>query len=218
MELTAIALARITAPLEILALDPLGKASTLEALKRLGGKYTFAGFPKSLAEIDVQKGLELVSGTFGEIRIDKLLIYSNGIAVDTRSSTEDSEAVLYDLLDAANKAFGAVIKPSRIGFTSQVIFRSKLSLFRINPGFQGIANGLTTRVSQSLAQKMEFEPSAVYFHVDTSQTKINPGAFAIERRADTPFSENLYFSTAPLRTREHLEMIRQIEAIAGAEQ
>ena len=60
-----------------------------------------------------------------------------------------------------------------------------------------------------------FEPVSIAMHLDISQTKLNPGFFSIERRAEVPFSEDTYFSQAPLRTTEHLELIQEFEAALG---
>ena len=35
--------------------------------------------------------------------------------------------------------------------------------------------------------------------------------FIFERREGEPFSRNLYFSTAPLRTKDHLELLALLE-------
>jgi hypothetical protein len=35
--------------------------------------------------------------------------------------------------------------------------------------------------------------------------------FSIERRAEVPFVENTFFSNAPLRTREHVELVKAFE-------
>ena len=128
MELTAIALARLVAFVEVQAFDPYGRTSAPELLKMFGGRYSFAKTPQTLAEIDFQKGIELAFGKFGDINIDKLTIYVNGVVIDTRSSTEDCEKVLRDLLDLMREAFGATIKPSRKNFVSQVFSAAACAL------------------------------------------------------------------------------------------
>jgi hypothetical protein len=57
-----------------------------------------------------------------------------------------------------------------------------------------------------------FEPTAILINADLSQAKIGPAIFSVERRADIPFSENIYFSSAPLRTSEHLDVVKEFEA------
>lgn len=212
MELTAIALARVAVLLEVQALDPTGRTSTPEALKGLGERYAFMKVPQSFAEFDFQKGIELSVGKLDDINIDKLTLFANGIVVDTRSSTDDSERVIQDLLNLVRETFGATIRPNRKWFASQVIFRSSMKLPSLHPVLQPIADRVATSVSRDLDQTIAFEPVSIAMGLDASQTKLNPGLFTIERRTEVPFSEDTYFSQAPLRTAEHIELIQHFEA------
>ena len=67
-------------------------------------------------------------------------------------------------------------------------------------------------MSHDFRQAITFEPSLVAVDADLSQIKLNPSPFTIERRLDTPFFENTYFSVAPVRTADHFELIQQFEA------
>ncbi len=211
MELISITQARVVALIEFQQWDPFGKALTLETIAKMGGRYSFTKIPQKLEEIDLQKGIQLDQGRLGEIQIDKITILMNGIIIDTRSSTVDSEKVLTDLIDLAHEAFGAVIKPVRQHFGSQILFRSRMRLAALNPILPKIADTLTERTSADLKHPFTFEPSAVLLSVDTSQAKVAPSMFSIERRVDIPFAENTYFSNAPLRTQEHIELVKAFE-------
>jgi hypothetical protein len=212
MELISITQARVVALIQVQQWDPLGKALTLEALAKLGNRYIFTKTPTRLEEIDFQKGLELQEGRLGEIRIDRIIIYMNGIVIDTRSSTDDSEKVLEDIIALAHEAFGAVIRPARQTFASQLMFRSDMHLAALNPVLPKIANLLTQRTSADMKHPFTFEPTAVLFNVDTAQAKTPPPMLSIERRVDVPFDENTYFSQAPLPTAEHIEILKAFEA------
>ena len=212
MELISINQARVVAMVQLQQWDPLGKALTLEVLGKLGDRYSFTKSPTKLEDVDFQKGLELHEGRLADIRIDRIIIFLNGIIIDTRSSTEDSERVLNDMLDLAHEAFGAVIKPARQTFASQLIFRSNMRLAGLNPILPTIADTLTERASADLKHPFTFEPTAILLNVDTAQAKTPPAMFSIERRAEIPFAENTYFSSAPLRTAEHIEVVKAFEA------
>ena len=213
MEVVSVTMARVAALLEVQSLDPFGKSSDLDAIKRMVDRYTFEEFPTTLKELDFQKGVELLGGKLANININKLTILLNGLVIDTRSSTEDSEAVLNDLIKTAHEAFGAVVKPSRVLFTSQITFRSELKIVNINPKLQPLADRVSSIVSRDMGQEVVFEPTAMWCVSDLTKIKINPGAFTIDRRAEAPFSDNMYFSSAPVRTPEHLELVKQLEAI-----
>jgi hypothetical protein len=128
MEVVAIHLARVSTFLELQSLDPRGRSTPPEGLNLLGTRYSFAKIPQTVAEMDFQKGAQFLAGRFEDVAIDQLQLFHNGIAIDTRSSTEDSLRVLRDLLKYSETVSGAKLAPARQFFTSQVTFRSKLKL------------------------------------------------------------------------------------------
>jgi hypothetical protein len=211
MELISIVLARVVAFLEVRAIDSSGKTSTLEIFSDIARRYSFSKAPQSIAEIDYEKGVELAIGKLGQINIDRLAMFSNGIIVDTRSSTDDCEKILADLLAWAKQALGAKIEPSRKNFVSQILFRSRLQLTLLNPVLAPIAERLSSFVSGELKQPIKYEPTAILFGADPTLTKLSPVQFTLDRRAETPFFENIYFSNAPLRTAGHIELVSQFE-------
>jgi len=212
MELVSISLARIAVFLEVQSLDPKGAQTTPEAAHMLAQRYNFARVPKTVEEMDFQKGVTFAAGRLENIAIDQLQVFNNGIVIDTRSSTDDSHRVLNDLLAAAKEKNGANIRTTRMHYVSQVVFRSKLKLALLNPLLQPIADRLSAQTSGDLTHTIIFEPTVVLIGPETWQLKITPNQFSIERRADIPFSENTYFSAAPLPTGEHLKLIEEVEA------
>lgn len=211
MELSAILMARVSAFLEVETLDPQGRVSPLEAFRSLIDRYSFAKTSQKLEEFDLQKGLEFSFGKLGNVNIDRLTIFNNGIVIDTRSSTEDSEAVLRDFLEAIRNNFGATTKVFRHMFLSQLSFRSNMRLVALHPALQEISDLLASSVSQDLMQSLSFEPVAFILNTDLSQVKVEPGSFTIERRGGVPFTDSAYFSSAPIRTAKHIEVIQQLE-------
>ncbi len=211
MEIVAIGLARVVALIEFDSWDPFGRSTTLDGLEKLVERFNFAKYPKNFDEINLQSGIELVQGQVGEVVVDKITLYQNGIVIDTRSSTDNSEKVLDDLMAFATELFGAQLKGTKRHYVSQVIFRSELHLARLNAALDGIAKNLTQKVSENMTQEFRFEPTAIVLNADVSNSKIFPVPFSIERRNGVSFSQNTYFSSAPLRTGEHLELIRQFE-------
>jgi hypothetical protein len=87
----------------------------------------------------------------------------------------------------------------------------------LNPILQPIADRLGAETSEDLSHPIIFEPTAVLIGPDTWQLKVVPSVFSIERRAETPFKENTYFSGAPIGTAEHLKLIEEMEAALESE-
>ena len=146
-----------------------------------------------------------------DIAIVMLRIFNNGLAIDTRSSTDDSLAVLEDIINIAKDTTGITLYPYRRHLVSQIVFRSDLKLSLLHPALQPIANRLSRQTSEVLRHPINYEPIALQIGPDSTQLKVAPSKFSLERRSEIPFNENTYFTTAPLSTSEHIELIRQLE-------
>lgn len=216
MELIAISLARLVAFLEIEGLDPRGRTSTPGGLKRIADRYSFAQAPQTFDEFNFEKGVNFSAGKLGDINIDKLTLFRDGLSIDTRSSSDDCEAVLADLLAGVQELHGVTIQPTRLMHLSNIIFRSNLRLSSMHAALQLIADRVAKTVSEDFRQDVHFEPTLISLGTDTSLIGLKPSPFNIDRRANTPFSENTYFSAAPVGTSEHLELLQQFEAALGS--
>jgi hypothetical protein len=213
MELISVPLARIVSFLEVQGMDPSGRASTPETLAMIRDRLSFSVFPTTFEKIDLRKGVDLQFGRLDRISIDKLTVYANALSIDTHSSTDDSLKVLENLLAFAHDAFGATIRPNRTVFLNHVLFRTEKKLFSVNPALQEIADEVSASVSSDLGTSVPFEPSTIHLGPDLSKTKITVSAFSVERRQDVPFSEDIYFSSAPLRTSHHIALLERFDKL-----
>jgi hypothetical protein len=215
MELIAISLARFVAFLELQSFDPRGQSTTREAIELFRNRYTFGKVPEKPEELDFQKGVEFIDGKMGSIVIDKLVLYTNGVAIDTRSSTDNSERVLQDILDEVKRVSRAVMLPTRRMYVSNLIFRSQMRFSSLHRVVQPLGDSISSALSECFGQPVSIDLGGIYISADSSQTKLTPSHFTIERRADTPFSANVYFSAAPLKTDLHIALIEKFESALG---
>lgn len=215
MESITILQARTIAFFQSEELNPRGKVSAKEFLKAFGGQYEFSVLPQVFTEgFDPQKGIEFRCGKLGSVNIDKVLVFPRAVAVDTRSSTDDSDYVLEEALRWAQKFVGlsSPIQVPRKSYWSQLSFQSTLTLPRIHPVFESLATKITDSVSRNNKQPLRYELVSVTMHFDQLTAKFAPSNFSIERLADTPFSDNWYFSNAPLQTNEHISFLQEFES------
>jgi hypothetical protein len=212
MELLSIVTARSIFLFEVDSLDPFGRRSAAETVTELRNRYKFAFAPDSLNNLDNNKGAEFGSGRLGDIVIDKLTLFSNGIVVDTRSSTENAESVANDLLEVSRELLGSKAIVGRKHFVSQITFKSKMQMSRMNPILAEISQQIKLSLGSSMHQEYVVDIASVTVQVDETQAKIAPAKFTIARRADAAFFEDIYFASAPLRTPLHLELVEKFEA------
>jgi hypothetical protein len=212
MELLSTIIARAVYIFELDSLNPFGKYNASEAFLALQGRYSFAQGPTGIPEITLEKGADFLSGRLGSIAIDRLQLYPNGILVDTRSSTKDSESIADDLIQTARELLGSRVSVERKHFVSQITFRSDMQLGKMNPVLGEITKYMEDSLSDNLKQGFIADTTGLIVNVDNTQTKITPAKFTIERRADTAFMENIYFSSAPMHSDVHLKFVEKLEA------
>jgi len=215
MELTSVLLARALAWVEPSDLNPRARVFYPDLVKALVSRYNFQKFPEKVEDFDEVKGVSFAAGRWGDLVIDQVIIYTYGILMDTRSSTDDSKRLLEEAMEWGSKELGLAYRPSMISrwqYASQVTFRSKVPLTSTHSAFQRLADGMTRSIEQTLGERLEYEVTAFIVDYDQLKRKHPLGRFSIQRRDNTPFSENKYFSDAPLQTGIHIRLLEQFEA------
>jgi hypothetical protein len=217
MELAAIHLARAMAYVETIDLNPKGKAYFPDLVKALVSRFHFEKFPQKPEEFDDGKGIVFAEGKFDGTVLDQLIIYRYGIVVDTRVSTKESKRLLEDALKWANSDLGLVNKPiDRWQYASQITFYSEVALSRVHSAYQRLADSTAANVSEMFAENIKYELMFISIDHDPLTRKHPIGRFSIQRRENVPFSQNKYFSDAPLPTDIHLKLLERFEAdLAG---
>jgi hypothetical protein len=214
MKVSAIVLARYFAFIETIDLNPRGKAYYPDIVRAIVERYQFAKFPQKPEEFDETKGVSFQGGRAKDYTINQIMVYNHAIYVDTSSSTADSEALLHDMLLWLSKNHGVLFHPGmikRTSYVSQLTFFSDLMMKAFAPAVLKVAARLTERVPEYYQQLLNYQPSALVVSFDPLSVKVGPSHFSIERRADSPYEENKFFSAAPLPTDEHIQMLEELE-------
>jgi hypothetical protein len=177
-------------------------------------RYGFARPPplESLSASPLKVVFEL--GTFknpGGIPIAvNLTLHDDGLVAETRSSTDDTDLFLEDLLSWAAKKYQLIqyteLNVKRI-YSSEVIVKLDKRLDVFNEKFSAFADAIKTGLAPS--QKEPMELAAVIFGSDPTNNR--QVLLRIEREVNIPFSENRYYSYAPLKTSEHLKLLELFE-------
>ncbi|SRR6266567_6803211 len=214
MQITAIMMARVLAIVEVQDLNPQGKAYYPDIAAALVRRFNFQVFPKKPEDFNEQTGILFTDGKFSEGTLDRVQIFTHGIVVDTRISTDVSERLLHETLEWAKSELGlhyAEGMLKRTAYVSQLTFESAMKISKLNPILGDVGSFVTSKVTKNIAQALGFEATGVIWNVDQTATKLAPGAFTIERRSEVPFRDNKYFSNAPLPTADHQAILQQIE-------
>lgn len=213
MRLAAVILARTLAFIEIYDLDPKGKLFVPDFVKAMAERYKFQKLPK--LEERNEKGIIFEEGKIGNKVIVKLTIFDSLIALETRSSTSDSKQIIEEMLlwGAAkfdlNYTLGSI---KRFAYVSDVSFYSDVQLLAAaSQPIMALAAKTGTELSEIWLEPVEYYPTTIAVGHDPTARKNAIAPFSITRRVEARFSENKYFSEAPLPTDVHLKFLEEYE-------
>ena len=193
-------------------LNPRGK-SIFSAMRSLLNDW----YKLNYNEKEADKGWIFNHGEFLNdngilITIDNLHISGEWIVADTRSSTADSEAFLKDFSNRLSDTFDLPTF-DRVGkgktYASAFYFTPDIPLDFINPKLKDVSDYLSNEV---VDKRFEYKIGSLSFWPDQVEAN-KPIPFSIERTVDVPFSENRYYSKAPLETDKHIALIETFERI-----
>jgi hypothetical protein len=214
MQLSAVVLARVFLFVESIDLNPRGVAFYPDLIRAIVERYSFQKFPQKFEDLDETKGVVFELGKIGKKTIQKVAIYSTGLALDTTSSTQESEAILEDALAWATEKLGLHYRREMVkrkAYVSQITFYSGVPLLFVHPILKNLSEKIAKVVSENLNLSSTFEPTAILFGLDPESQRIATSPFSIERRQGTAFSEGKYFSGAPVPTDIHLALLEEFE-------
>jgi hypothetical protein len=211
---SAVILARVLGFIEIADLISGSKTSVGELVRKITERYAFEKFPRTFEELDLGKGVEFNEGSseFGGIR--KFIIYDTLLVVETRTSTAVSRSILEEILVWGSEELGLNYKPNsikRYGYISDVTFYSEAPLIDLPPAMVNIAARVSRELSDIWQEPVKYEPLNFNLGHDPTARKNPIAPFSIARRSEARFSENKYFSEAPLPTDKHWEILEQYE-------
>ena len=216
MELSAIILARALAYIETFDLAPRGKVFYPDFVRAVVERYKFQKFPKAFEDFDEGKGIVFEEGKIGNNVIQKFTIFQTLLALETRSSTADSKQIIEEMLTWGVAKFGLAYAPGMIkhfGYISDLTFYTDVPI--LGAACQPLIDLATktgTALSEIHKEPFEYYPANLAVGHDPLARKNGIAPFVITRRAESKWSENKYFSEAPLPTDVHIALLGEFEA------
>jgi hypothetical protein len=216
MELLSIRTARFIGAISTSELNPRGLLVYPTLIDGLVERYGFLVAPDENAVFDEEAGIVFEDGAWNNVAIDKVTIFTDGIVIDTRSTTKDSEAIFEEALTWAAASYGLTYKPemvSRRVYVSEIVFRTQGVLGSLNAKLDPLAERLSGLLKQYSGFAVKHEVTSIGFHYDHTDSKFTPASFRVERLENSPFSQNKYYSSAPVPTEDHIALLEEFEAI-----
>ena len=219
MQLLSVVEAKSIWLFDINELNPAGKQIFPDVLTWLGEKYSFQSFPKTIAETDEEKkGYYFKQGTFqsadGSSFPVNFSIHADGVVAETWASTEIGDQFLTEISRAVSIKYGLRSKFESILrklYISEVTVELDGDLNIYSQHFTRFCEKLDTLMSRHHLPK--YEMTGMIFSPDTFTTSYKPPGFMLERKTNTPFSANRYWSKSPFTTGDHLAALSAYEEL-----
>jgi hypothetical protein len=216
VRLSAVILARTLAFVEVFDLSPQGKVFFPDLVKGLVDRYKFQKFPTKWEDFDIAKaGIIFESGKIGGKVIQKFTIFDTLLVVETRSNTTDSKEIIEEMLSWAAGKYGISYGPGSIkhnGYVSGISFYSDVPILAVNPMLNFLAAKMSAALSDIWQEPIHYETVGIGVGHDPGTRKFPIAQFTVTRREAAKFSENKYYSEAPLPTDLHLSLLEEYES------
>lgn len=214
IEIQQIILARVLQMVK----SPFGTLGYLpDLVRQLKDRYSFVGVPKDedLLPSDPPKGAEFHLGKLvrgdKEIIVDRLTVWRDGIVADSTSSTDDMDFFVNDLAEWARAAAPKAIISGPHYYLSHLEIRMDKPLALYTPQLRESGGTISELLSSYGIATPRYETSVIHLYFDIfGKGSPVPGLFSLERRQNAAWSENLWFSQAPLKTSDHFSLLRAL--------
>ena len=147
-----------------------------------------------------------------------MTIFNDGIVAKSSSSTEDTDKFLENVISSSVTEFSLAFDPTMIRrkiYLSQLNVKLDKPLGSINPKLTAFAEKLSAMCTTNIVPT-NFEVGGLAFWTDNTFAITKTAPFLIERRVNAPFSENRFYTKAPLRTDQHIAMLSELETILAS--
>jgi hypothetical protein len=196
---------------------PAGQLYAPDAFAKLIERYSFVKYPSPDQVLPYTFGI----GKFQNTQITELSIYNDGITASSASDTDLLDTFIDDLLAWAARELQLIEAPANKPekyYESSIVVKSTTNLASVAELRSGLSNILQPALE---AAKIDaaLQLSGLIFDFDLPRVqslKRKPFRLTIDRRLGVPFSENVFYSQAPFRTKDHVEVLASLEKIASA--
>jgi hypothetical protein len=219
MNLVSLESGRTTWLFPVEEIIPLGGADGPKIIAAISSKYKFTHPPANPTREDIDKnGLKFAGGQMlheGKIaNIAEFVVFSDGI-VAILSSTELAESFLQDVFAflVSEFKFREISSDLKKVHISTVVVEFDTSLNQFVQGHTAETAVIGKHLNSIDNTDFPVEVNRLDFvlNKDPEFRPPNIPRLTIEKRANTQFSQHRYFSSAPIDTAKHLEILERID-------
>lgn len=182
-------------------------------------RYGFLQGPQTVEQWDLNKGIGFRHGVFEEVLIEKFTLFPDGVVCETKVDTKIADKFIDDVLAWARETAGFAIPESGSrGYVSRIHVQMDVALDKVITGLLEFGKEAAKTV-QSYGRHgvtQDYGVAGLHFSMEAAvQNAAAPPPFLFERAVNQPFSARQYFSSAPLSTADHVQVLSTLERALG---
>lgn len=185
-----------------------------DVLASLVRRYKFIGFPSGLEELSAASK-RLSMGSWAGSQIDELKVYNDGVIVDAPQNSDVIDAFIDDLYGFVRETFRYVVMSGAEEvrhYESAIVVKLAPSVTSGLSALHALSEDVSKYQAAYGLPGFEFEPTRLGVDVDASKhAGKRPISFTLERRLGEPFEQDQWFSSAPLKSNDHIAVMRKLE-------
>jgi len=178
--------------------------------------YGFLEGPSKLEDFDGDKGVTFRRGVFKGATIERFVMFTNGILAEGALETDTVQEFLGDVVKWWHAQSGILMvhpAPPYEAFASNLEVHSEIDLTSAFKPLEAIGRLVTDKLKGYGWTYKNYEVSKIALQSEAPPGSAEQPEIEFARRVGRPFSDQVYFSSAPLRTVDHLEYLNQLEAV-----
>jgi hypothetical protein len=207
---------RILDRVAIEEIRPPGGVFVPDFIRALVERYQFAVLPANMADA-IRDGTKFEHGKLPHegqsVVVKELAIYADGV-ISEAFDTDLADLILDDFFAWATETFKLRERqqPALRTYTSAVVIEFEKEIEPALGKMAEVCGLLSDALKSSYGWEYTYNASRLTFSVDPLAIPPYRGTtFMLERRVQTPYSENRFYSAASLRTQDHLKLLQAIE-------
>ncbi|MCY4283708.1 MAG: hypothetical protein OXC25_13760 [Thiotrichales bacterium] len=214
MKLLAIEMSRVTALFRLTRRS--GQPYMPHIVAQVEERYRFGSAPHSIEELGGNRA-EFGHGLFNGNAIEALEIYNDGIIVTSRSDTNFIDEFIVDLTAWLESEHDyCMIETHTVSkmYESILLVETDRDIFQPLDTYSKIFRMIEKALQDSCGLEIAYQNFGFALSADqTRNSALKPIPFRFERKEGIDFSRHNFFTTAPLKTKQHLEILSRLEQL-----
>jgi hypothetical protein len=220
MKIVAYEASRMTVLFPLEEVTPLGGPTSDKIVDKVAERYEFTKLPNlnvTNDEID-KSGIRFERGILkkagSNINIIEFVVFNDGVVIGSQT-TEDAELFWSDIFAWLRTEHGyrEFATPPLLRYISQIIVEFDSPLINFMKDFEKLSSPVSKVLSAIYDAEIRMDFSRIDLEFDRigNKSALNIPRFIIERRVQIPFERERYMCSAPMRTRDHISVLEEIE-------